>query len=164
MVDRELDVQHFPGENNSLSHKPHGKNLFKKLHNLLALYIGLRLPFQMKNRLVRRTGVKLGENVYIGFKAYLDVLHPEKISIGDNTIIGGRSIISAHEATQDEYRTGEVKIGKDVLIGANCMVLPGVEIGDGATIAAHSLVNRDVDEGEFVGGVPIETIKNKPRT
>lgn len=159
MTDRRLDIRRFPGKKNSLSQKPHSRHLLKKVHTLLALYIGLRLPFQMKNRFVRWAGVDLGKNVYIGFKAYMDVLHPDKISIGENTIIGGRTIISAHEATQDEYRTGNVEIGKNVLVGANSLILPGVEIGDNAEIAAFSLVNRDVKEGEFVGGVPIKNLE-----
>jgi acetyltransferase-like isoleucine patch superfamily enzyme len=47
-----------------------------------------------------------------------------------------------------------VVIGRDVVIGANCTILPGVVIGDGATVSAHSLVNHDVAPGSVVGGVP----------
>jgi acetyltransferase-like isoleucine patch superfamily enzyme len=47
-----------------------------------------------------------------------------------------------------------VVIGRDVVIGASCTILPGVVIGDGAVVSAHSLVNRDVAAGSFVGGVP----------
>jgi acetyltransferase-like isoleucine patch superfamily enzyme len=39
------------------------------------------------------------------------------------------------------------------------MILPGVTIGDGAKVAAYSLVNRNVKPGEFVGGIPIKTLK-----
>jgi acetyltransferase-like isoleucine patch superfamily enzyme len=81
------------------------------------------------------------------------------IEIGRNTTIGYGATILAHEATQKEFRTGKVEIGEDVLIGANTTVLPGVKIGDNATISANSLINRDVKEGEFVGGVPVEKIE-----
>jgi acetyltransferase-like isoleucine patch superfamily enzyme len=45
------------------------------------------------------------------------------------------------------------------MIGANCTILPGVVIGDGASVAAGSLVNRDVPAGAVVAGVPIQLIR-----
>jgi acetyltransferase-like isoleucine patch superfamily enzyme len=58
-----------------------------------------------------------------------------------------------------EWRRGPVVIGRDVTIGANCTVLPGVVIGAGATVSAMSLVNCDVPPGALVGGVPIRLIR-----
>lgn len=158
MVDRELDVKHFPGEENALSQNPHPISAWRMNFNMLLVTIARRLPYQLKNSLIERMGVDLGENVYICYAAWFDIVCPGKISIGDNTTVGGGARIIAHEATQNEYRTGEVNIGENVLIGTNSLILPGVEIGDNAKIAANSVVNRDVEEGEFVGGTPIETI------
>ncbi len=45
------------------------------------------------------------------------------------------------------------------MIGANCLILPGVEVGDNATVSAFSLVNKDVEKESFVGGVPIRVIE-----
>jgi acetyltransferase-like isoleucine patch superfamily enzyme len=64
-----------------------------------------------------------------------------------------------HEFLVKEWRRGPVKIGKNVTVGAMTLVLPGVEIGDGATVAAYSLVNSSVRSGSTVGGVPIREIK-----
>lgn len=51
-----------------------------------------------------------------------------------------------------------VKIGNDVLISLNAIVLRGVEIGDGAVIGAGAVVTKDVQPYEIVGGVPAHHI------
>jgi len=83
------------------------------------------------------------------------------ISIGDNTIIGFNTVILGHEFMTDEWRTGKVEIGRNVTVGANCTILPGVRIGDGAVVSAMSLVNKDVPNGKFVGGIPIKNLKRR---
>ncbi|HIC87949.1 MAG TPA: acyltransferase, partial [Anaerolineae bacterium] len=79
-------------------------------------------------------------------------------TIGDNTIVGYNTVILGHEYLLREWRRGPVVIGKNVVIGANCTILPGVVIGDGAVISAMSLVNKDVPPGAVVGGVPIRPL------
>jgi maltose O-acetyltransferase len=44
------------------------------------------------------------------------------------------------------------------MIGAGAIVLPGVEIGEGAQVAANSLVTEDVEAGATVAGVPAEEV------
>ncbi|MEF8830572.1 MAG: DapH/DapD/GlmU-related protein, partial [Halobacteriales archaeon] len=51
-------------------------------------------------------------------------------------------------------RTGEVVVGERAMIGAGAVVLPGVEVGADAQVAANSLVTRDVPPGATVAGVP----------
>lgn len=90
----------------------------------------------------------------------VDIFHPEKISIGDKSILGYNSTILCHEFLPAEYRLGEVEIGKNVLIGANTTVLAGTKIGDGALVSAGSLVNRDVPPYTLAMGVPVKIVKN----
>ena len=52
----------------------------------------------------------------------------------------------------------KVVIGNDVLISLNCIILEGVNIGDGAVIAAGAVVTKDVAPYEIVGGVPAKHI------
>jgi len=113
---------------------------------------------RVKNWLYRRMGIDVGDHVSVGLEATMDVFFPELIAIGDDSIVGFDSVILCHEFLVDEYRTGPVEIGEEVSIGANVTILPGVEIGDGATVSAHSLVNSDVPEGAFYGGVPAEDL------
>lgn len=54
-----------------------------------------------------------------------------------------------------------IKIGNDVWIGLGSTILYGVKIGDGATIAAGSVVTKDVEPYTIVGGVPAKLIKEK---
>lgn len=119
------------------------------------------MPLKLKNRLLRAIDVEIGEDVAIGLSAQLDIFYPEKISIGKGTVIGYGATILAHEATTERFSIGEVDIGKNVLIGANTTVLPGVKIGDGASVSANSLVNRDVEPGEKVQGVPVQEVQTE---
>lgn len=52
-------------------------------------------------------------------------------------------------------------IGKDVCIGMQAMIMPGVKIGDGAVIAARSVVTKDVEAYTIVGGNPAKEIKKR---
>lgn len=54
-----------------------------------------------------------------------------------------------------------IEIGNDVWIGLGATILYGVKIGDGATIAAGSVVTRDVEPYTVVGGAPAKFIKEK---
>lgn len=92
----------------------------------------------------------------VGLGVMFDIFFPHLISIGDNTVIGYNATILAHEFLVSEYRTGRVDIGKNVMIGANATILAGVSIGDGATVSACSLVNKDVPPGTLAYGVPVK--------
>lgn len=52
-----------------------------------------------------------------------------------------------------------VRIGNDVWIGANAVIMPGICIGDGAIIGAGAVVTKDVEDYAIVGGVPAKIIK-----
>ena len=59
----------------------------------------------------------------------------------------------------DSYSKGDIIVGNDVWIGAQCIILSGVTIGDGAVIAANSVVTKDVPPYAIVGGSPAKVIK-----
>ena len=56
---------------------------------------------------------------------------------------------------------GDTVIGNDVWLGRNSIVMPGVKIGDGAIVAAHSVVTNDVEPYSIVGGNPARFIKKR---
>ncbi|EKP94561.1 acyltransferase [Thermaerobacter subterraneus] len=151
-----------PPGRNSLHYWREAKSLPRVAWNFLVISLCRILPwFGVKNFLYRRLGMKVGRDVAFGLMAMVDVFWPELIEVGDNSIIGYNTVLLAHEFLIGEYRTGPVVIGRDVMIGANCTVLPGVVIGDGAVVSAHSLVNADVPPGAVVGGVPARPIGHR---
>jgi len=136
-------------------------SFFKVAKNFAVIQLSRYTPFLgVKNWLYRTfLGMKVGDQTAVALMVMMDVMFPELISIGRNTIIGYNTTILAHEYLTDEYRLGRVIIGDNVMIGANSTLLPGITIGDGAVVAAGSLVNRDVPPGAFVGGNPIRLIR-----
>jgi serine acetyltransferase len=161
-VRRQERLTRYPsGGENSLwwweHHRP--VSLLRVTRNFLVVYLCRYLPYLgWKNRLYRWLGVSVSPTAAAGLSVTLDIFFPELITLGDNCLIGYHTVILAHEFLRDELRTGPVVLGRDVVVGANCTILPGVVIGDGAVVAAHSLVNRDVAPGTTVGGVPVRVL------
>ena len=50
--------------------------------------------------------------------------------------------------------------GRNVWVGANVSILPGVTIGDNAVVGAGAVVTKDVPENTIVGGVPARVIRH----
>lgn len=135
---------------------------WKGVKNFICIQMARYCPhLPTKNWIYRHLlRMKIGKDTAFGLMVMVDVFFPEKISIGDNSIIGYNTTILAHEYLIKEYRLGDVRIGSNVMIGANCTILPGVTIGDHAVVAAGSLVHKDVPAGLFVGGNPMQVISN----
>ncbi|AIE61310.1 acyltransferase [Bacillus methanolicus] len=148
---------------NSLRHVYKTVPFWKVVKNFIVIQIARYTPFLgVKNWLYRTfLKMKVGEETSFALMVMLDVMFPEKISVGRNTVIGYNTTILAHEYLIKEYRLGNVHIGNEVMIGANTTILPGVTIGDGAIVSAGTLVHKDVPPGAFVGGNPMRVIYTK---
>ncbi|MFW6383999.1 MAG: acyltransferase [Halodesulfurarchaeum sp.] len=109
---------------------------------------------RLKNWSFRRLGMTVGEGVRFALESTPDVFFPELITIDRDVIVGYDATLLCHEFLQEEYRTGPIHVGAEAMIGAGAIVLPGVEIGTGARIAANSLVDADVPPETTVAGVP----------
>lgn len=122
----------------------------------------LRLRGDLSLDLLRKRGLRVGENVWVGEWTRFDNGFLWLISIGDNTTISARVDILVHDgATKRSVgysRVAPVTIGSNVYIGARSVILPGVTIGDGAVVGAGSVVTREVPPGAVVAGNPARVI------
>ena len=148
-----------PGQTNSLWRWTSIRSPLRVVGNYLVVWLIRIAPsLRLKNWLLRRLGATVGTGVSWGLEATPDVFWPELLTIGDHAIVGYDATLLCHEFLQSEYRLGEVVVGERAMIGAGVTVLPGVEIGAGAQVAANSLVARDVPAGETVAGVPAKPV------
>ena len=89
------------------------------------------------------------------------------MKIGDNTLIApGVKIISANhdfENKLDYVRKLPVVIGKNCWIGANAVILPGVELGDNVIVGAGSVVTKSFGNNLIIAGNPAVVIRENSK-
>jgi acetyltransferase-like isoleucine patch superfamily enzyme len=109
--------------------------------------------------------ITMGNDSHLGAFCYVNVCHGE-VRIGDDVAVGpGTKIIafSNHYAqgkkVTEERRTGDIVIGNNVLIGANCTILPGTTIQDNVVVAAGAVARGVLECDSIYGGVPCQRLK-----
>jgi len=103
----------------------------------------------LRPALHRARGVKIGKGVWIGYDVILDTSQPHLITLEDNCVLSLHVVVLAH------FRENRgVKIGRDAFVGAGALILPNVTIGEGAVVAAGSVVTRSVPAFTLVQGNP----------
>ncbi len=144
-------------------------NLMLKLFHLV-LGLASQLRDSLRKKYYRMKGNEIGNNTYISPKAFIDSHKPGRVSIGENCYITRNVVILCHTDTkrggplgkwekQGGKRVfGDVRIGNNVFIGVNSVVMPGVTIGDDVIIGALSLVANDIPEGKIAVGSPAKAV------
>lgn len=118
---------------------------------------------------LRNIGMKIGDNVtiYSPRNTIIDEQKPYLIDIGDNVKITEGVIILTHgydwAVLKNIYgavlgSAGKVKIGNNVFIGMNTLILKDVEIGDNVVIGAGSVVTKNIPPNSVVAGNPARYI------
>lgn len=112
----------------------------------------------------RLKGVRIGKNVEIGYMVLIDNRRPEMVTIEDDVTITTMCVVISHDLSrrfnEGKEVIGEVLIKKGAFIGMNSTIMPGVTIGEGAVVAAGSVVTQDVEPFTIVGGVPAKKIRD----
>ena len=112
----------------------------------------------------KRLGVSVGENTMIASNVFFST-EPYLIQIGNNCQITSGVCIHTHGGANVVRRSvpdfdcfGKVFIQDWAYIGSNSIILPGVTIGEGALVAAGSVVSKSVAPYTVVGGNPAKTL------
>ncbi|KAF4121391.1 Acetyltransferase (isoleucine patch superfamily) [Geosmithia morbida] len=108
--------------------------------------------------------ISLGKRFYANFN--LTILDCAIVTIGDRAVFGPNvSLLAAtHETEVASRRQGveyakPITIGNDCWLGGHVVILPGVTIGDGCTIAASSVVTKDIPSWSVAMGAPARVVK-----
>ena len=109
-------------------------------------------------------------------------LYPEKLALGKRTDIGAYTLlvakygikiedgvqIGAHCAVYSystiDGKAGKVTLKKNCRIGTHSSIMPGVTVGENATVGAHSFVTKDVPPNTTVAGVPAKPLAKSFRS
>lgn len=107
--------------------------------------------------------LRIGDNTVINPYCYLD--NRRGIKIGDNVVISHHTKIYTlgHDYNDPGYKTtgSKVTIEDYAIVFSNSLIMPGVTIKRGAVVLAGSVVTKDVEEMEVVGGNPARHIKKR---
>jgi len=136
--------------------------LFRRLASMPYIYPGVWLSHTY--------GISAGKGLAINSGAFL--YGRGGLELGDDVLIGPNAAVITSQHRFDDprvpivrqgHRTAPVTIGSDVWIGANAIVLPGVQVAEGTVVSAGAVVTHDTETYTIVGGVPARTIGERPR-
>ena len=145
----------------------------KCFYKLAGMKIGKGSTIHMMARIYDPRNISIGFDTIIGERATLDGRKQLKnsqggLEIGNHVDVASEVMFwtSQHDLSDPNFRPIEAKIVvKDyVFIGPRSILLPGVTIGEGAVIAAGSVVTKSVEPNTTVAGVPAKKISERAET
>lgn len=112
----------------------------------------------------RLCGYRIGKNVFIGMRCYLDDLEPQMLTIEDNVTISYGVFFACHGKNQGHY---PITVQEGAYVGMRATIISknaqggtgGITIGKNAVVGACALVNQDVPDGATAVGVPCRIIE-----
>ena len=126
-------------------------------------FLGMNAPLRsIRIAMYRKAGVRIGEVLEFGSNVWIDINFRNLVSIGNNVILAGHVIILSHSFIMQEYQYEgfrPVVIKDGARIGVNCVILPGVTIGENSVIGAGALVANDIPPNCLAVGIPAKPIR-----
>jgi len=110
-----------------------------------------------------------GRNITLGKRIFINsgckFQDQGGVVIGDDCLIGHNTVMATlnHDlapSRRADMHPAPIVVGRNVWIGANVTVLPGVRIGDNAVVAAAAVVTKDVPESTVVVGSPARVVRS----
>jgi acetyltransferase-like isoleucine patch superfamily enzyme/acyl carrier protein len=135
---------------------PRHENVFVGTKNRLLQLLARIAPDPWRVKLHKWRGVRIGQDVSIGYDTIVETAYPWLVRIGSHANIGMRVTILAHFRGMAAHEKGSysVDIRDHVFIGPHVVILPNVTIGEGAVITAGSVVNADIPAFVLAHGNP----------
>jgi acetyltransferase-like isoleucine patch superfamily enzyme len=108
-------------------------------------------------------GMDIDKSSRVSFGAKLDKTNPRGIHIGKSTYITSGTRVLAHDYCRGMYNV-DTYIGDNCYIGVNCIILPGIKIGNHVVIGSGAVVTKDIPSNCIVAGNPARVIKENIHT
>ena len=146
-----------------------GDSAFIRAGSTLFSNVRAGMNFKTGHNVMIRENTEIGDNVLVGTGVIIDgtvnignnvsiqgnVYIPTHVTIEDNVFIGPCAVLTNDKyPIRGEYEPQGPVLRKGASIGANSTIVPGVEIGEGAMVAAGALVTRDVPPWKLAIGCP----------
>lgn len=107
-------------------------------------------------------GMNIDRSARISFGTKLDKTNPKGIHVGEESYIASGALIFTHDYARGIHK--DTYIGKRCFIGANAIVMCGINIGDEVIVGADAIVTKDVPSHCIVAGNPAKIIKTDIHT
>jgi acetyltransferase-like isoleucine patch superfamily enzyme len=136
------------------------KIIVKPIRKYFNVVVIPNIPFaNLRVFMYKCCGYKIGKNVFIGMKCYLDDLCYDKITIEDNVGISYGVYFACHGQRQGEHTPITIKNGAHIGMRASLISgKNGIVIGENSMVGAGALVNKNVPPNSVAVGVPIRII------
>ena len=143
--------------------------IVKKTLNVYSNFRYRTCSFKKRVDMLRKKGVKIGDgceiypNVHFGSEPFL-------VELGDNVRLASGVKITTHDGglwvlrndgrLQNSDEFGCVRIGNNVHVGLDVIIMPGVTIGDNVIIGCGAVVTKDIPSNSVAVGVPAKVIES----
>lgn len=118
----------------------------------------------------RFMGAKVGKKVGIAYGVYLDVSNMKNLTVDDYAGFAPECFLLMHKIDMAHFdptgeslghvmKEGPIHICRNAHIGSRAVIMPGITVGEGSTVAAGAVVTKDVPPFCVVAGVPAKIIK-----
>jgi len=169
------DILKEKGEKDIGRHRPEtkgvilGNSALIRSNTIIYCEVEIGNNFMSGHNVLIREGTKIGDNVLVGTNAVIEgyttignnvniqsnVYIPINTFIEDFVFIGPNAVMTNDKyPLRTDYELKGPVIRKGATIGANATILPGVEVGEGAFVAAGSIVTKDVPQWKLALGCP----------
>ena len=105
-------------------------------------------------------GVNIGHNFFCSSFSHVEIKDGALISDNVAIIDNNHNHVRGESSVKTNINSKPILIEKNVTIYRNSTILAGVRIGEGSVIAAHSLINKNVEPFSVVGGCPAKKIND----